>query len=142
MKHLCDYTNEYAWLHGHEKPSLFKGWTDVTPQDLYVFMALLMYMAIVEAPNIECYWSTAPLFHGLRARHFVSKQRFKALQSFLQVCNPETENNVAGKLSKVRFLHGYIRRKCMKLYQLYRNVSVDERMVRNRPFYFPSVCEG
>ena len=62
----------------------------------------------------------------------MSKHRFKAIQSFLKVCNSATENNAADKLCKVRFLHDYIRRKCQKLYQPYQNVSIDERMVRNR----------
>ena len=61
----------------------------------------------------------------------MSKHRFKAIQSFIKVCNPQTENIAADKL-KVRFLHDYIRRKCMKLHQPYVNVSIDERMVRNR----------
>lgn len=132
VKHLCKYTNDYAKIHGPQKPSLYKGWAEVTPDDLYTFFGLLMYMAVVKAPNADSYWSTAPLLHGLWARHFMSKLRFKAIQSFLKVCNAETENNVADKLCKARFLHDFIRRKCMKLYQPYENVAVDERMVRNR----------
>lgn len=60
------------------------------------------------------------------------KQRFKSLQSFLKVCNPLTENSIADELNKVRVLRYYIRRKCMKLYQPYMNVVIDEMTVRNR----------
>jgi hypothetical protein len=132
VQHLCNYTNTYARLHGPAKKTLYKGWTDVTVDDMYMYFALLMYMAVVNLPNVECYWKKATLFHGLWARYFMSKLKFKAIQSFLKVCNAETENNKDDKLCKVRFLHDYIRRKCMKHYQPYQNVSVDERMVRNK----------
>ena len=62
----------------------------------------------------------------------MSKQKFKAIQSFLKVCNPNMENDEEDKLSKVILIHNYIRQKCMKLYQPYVNISIDERMVRNR----------
>ena len=132
VQHLCNWTNDYAKLHGPQKPTLYQGWTNITPDEMYQYFALLMYMAIVKAPNVESYWCTAPLFHGLWARYFMSKQRFKAIQSFLKACNEATENNKRDKLSKVRLLHDYINSKCKKLYQPYRNVSIDERMVRNR----------
>lgn len=132
VTHLCEYTNNYARIHGPRKPTLYKRWDGIEPSDFYDYIGVLMYMAVVEAPNIELYWSTAPLFHGLWARHFMSKLKFKAMQSFLKVCNAETENNAVDKLCKVRFLHDYIRRKCMKLWQPYEHVAVDERMVRNR----------
>lgn len=141
VKHLCKYTNDYAKIHGSQKPSLYKGWKEVTPDDMYIFFGLLMYMGVVQVPNAESYWSTAILCHGLWARHFMSKLRFKAIQSFLKVCNAETENNVADKLCKARFLHDYIRRKCMKLYQPYENVAVDERMVKARTLRFPCTSQ-
>lgn len=132
VSRLCDWTNEYAQLHGPVKPSIYQGWTPVVPEEMYKYFALLMYMAVVKAPNVEAYWSTATLYHGLWARHFMSKARFVAIQSFVKACNAATENRVADKLAKVRLLHDYIKAKCRKLYQPYMNLAVDERMVRNR----------
>ena len=132
VSQLCVFTNNYARLHGAEKPSLYRGWKDVTPKDLYIYFALWMYMAVVKAPSVEYFWSTSPLFHGLWARSFMTKLRFKAIQAFLKVCNPDTENNATDKLSKVRYLIDYVREKCKKLYHPYQHVSIDERMVRNK----------
>lgn len=130
VQHLCNVTNHYAQQHGPQKPMLYRGWTNITPQDLYMFMALLMYMAVEQAPNVECYRSTSPLFHWLWARHFMSKWCLKTIQSFLKVCNPQTESSSVDKLLKVRFLHDYIHRKCIKLYQPFVNVSVYEGWLR------------
>ncbi|XP_076455988.1 uncharacterized protein LOC143290437 [Babylonia areolata] len=81
VQRLCNYTNEYARLHGHERRSLYSGWTDVTPEDVYSFLALLMYMADVQVPNVECYWFAAPLLHGLRAR------RIARVNSYILFCD-------------------------------------------------------
>ena len=128
---LCEFTNNYAREHRNDKPSLSLGWCDVTPSELYVYIALLFYMSIVKMPNIEAYWSTATLYHGTWARAFMSKIRYKQISGFLKTSNFETED-ANDKLTKVRFLHDYIRRKSMKLFQPREHVSIDERMVRNK----------
>ena len=60
------------------------------------------------------------------------KLKFKAIQAFLKTYKAASENNVVDRLCKARFLHNYIRRKCIKLYHPYENVSVDKQMVCNR----------
>jgi len=131
---ICTYTNQYAEMHGHEKPSLYSTWFDLTADEFYRFVGLLMYMSIIQAPNLEIYWSTKSLYHGLWARAFMSKLRFKQIQSFLKISNPDTERE-DDKLRKVRFVHDFLQRKCMKFWQPNEFVSVDERMVRNKGRY-------
>lgn len=132
VQRICGWTNDYAHLHGPSKATVYQGWTDIQPDEMYQYFALLMYMAVVKAPNINSYWSTAALFHGLWARLFMPRNRFKAIQSFLKTCDSATENYLIDKLCKVRFIHDYIKNKCIKLFQPYRFVSIDERMVRNK----------
>ena len=92
-------------------------------------------MAIVNLPRVPLYWNTAVLLHGTWARTFiVSKKRFKQSGAFLKVSNFETENQ-NDKLTKVRFLHEYVRSMSMKLYQPYEQVSMGEQMVRNKGRY-------
>ena len=134
MQTLCDFTNKYASAHIGNTAAMAEGWYDVTVVELYKYIALLFYMAIVELPNQELYWSTKPLFHGIWARAFMSKNRFKQIGCFLKISNFETEDK-DDKLTKVRFLHDYVRRKSMKLYQPKQNISIDERMVRNKGRY-------
>ena len=113
---LCIYTNSYANSIGNTKPVLYKGWVDVSREEMYRYFGLLFYMAVVNLPVIHLYWSTAALFHGTWARSFISsRRRFQQISSFLKVSNHEMEDK-DDKLCKVRFLHDYIRRKCMKLF--------------------------
>ena len=102
---------------------------------MYRYLALLFYMSVADYPAIYLYWSTATLFHRTWARAFISSmRRFQQISSFLKVSNFENEKR-DDTLCKVRFLHDYIRRKCMKLYQPDVNVSIDERMVQNKGRY-------
>ncbi|KAK3790641.1 hypothetical protein RRG08_048767 [Elysia crispata] len=47
MVQICKFTNEYAQQHGPNKPYFFKNWQEVTPEELYTFFGLLMYMTQV-----------------------------------------------------------------------------------------------
>ena len=132
---ICLYTNRYAAATGHHKPSLFKGWIAVSPNEMYRYIGLLFYMAVVNLPRLNLYWSTSVLFHGTWARSFISSmKRFKQISGFLKVSNFENEDKT-DKICKVRFLHDYIRRKSMKHFQPDEHVSIDERMVRNKGRY-------
>ena len=131
---ICKFTNEYAQQHGPNKPYFFKNWQEVTPEELYTFFGLLMYMSIIQAPNIELYWSVLQLFHGLWARAFMSRFRYKQIQCFIKFSNPATERR-EDKLTKVRFVHDFLRAKCMKYWQPNEQISIDERMVRNKGRY-------
>ena len=134
MQQLCNFTNEYMEATKHLRPSLAKNWNKLTPDEFYIFIGLLMYFSIVKLPRLELYWSTEEPFHGLWARSFMSKRRYKQVQSFLKASNHKTETK-EDKLTKVRFLHEYIRRKCMKLWMPHEFISVDERMVANKGRY-------
>ena len=60
-------------------------------EELYKLIGLLIYMGLVQAPTLHDYWSTSSLFHGLWARAFMGRDRFKALLGFLQIDDPRTE---------------------------------------------------
>jgi hypothetical protein len=64
----------------------------------------------------------------------MTRFRFQQILCFLKVSNRSTEVT-NDKITKVRFLFDFIRRKCMKLYQPGPNISIDERMVRNKGRY-------
>ena len=131
---ICTFTNIYATEHGPQKPSVFQGWFELCPDEFYRFCGLIMYAGIVQVPNIDRFWCKKSLYNGLWARAFMSRDRFKAIMSFLKVSNSHTEDPT-DKLCKVRMLTTYIWMKCIKLYQPHQNMSIDERMVRNKGKY-------
>ena len=131
---LCDHTNLYGWLQVLTKPSYADkdgGWDDVDAEEMYRFLGLIIFMGIVKVSSLHKYWSTSSLYHGLWARHFMSRDRFKALLGMLHVTDPAHVDD-GDKLRKIRPLLEYIRSKCQDLYQAKVNVAVDERMVKSK----------
>ena len=71
---LFTYTNDYANTVGPQKPSLYQSWSNTYPEEFYCFIGVLMYMSMVQVPNIEKYWSKKSLYHGLCACSFMVKK--------------------------------------------------------------------
>ena len=128
---LCTYTNDYAETIGPQKPSLYQSWNNTYPEEFYRFIGLFIYMSIVQARNIEKYWSKKSLYRGMWARSFMVKKRFKQLMSVLKISNGHTEDP-DDKRSKAGFLMEFMRRKYPKLFQPFQNVCINEHMVRNK----------
>ena len=94
-------------------------------------IALLLYFGLVDVASFQRYWSTMTLYHGLWARSIMSRNRFKAIMGMLHVVDPFTEDD-KDKLRKVRSLVEHFKERCMALYQPYREIAIDERMVKSK----------
>jgi hypothetical protein len=150
---LFSSSNAYGDLNKEKTPS----YTDITGNikptnvaELYSLFGLLIYMGVVQVPALQDYWSTSLLLHGLWARSFMGRQRFKALLSILHVDDPRTEEGSKfpfvvdyatmvicvlserrhDKLYKVRTLVDHMQRTCQQLFQPALHLSLDERMVK------------
>ena len=51
------------------------GWVEVTVEEMRKLLALIIYMGIVNVPELHKYWSTDTLYHGLWARRFLARDR-------------------------------------------------------------------
>ena len=134
---LATFTNTYADQHIPNYVSYGDkdgAWISTTDEELYSFVAVIIYMGIVHAsgPTVDRYWSMATLYSGLWTRHLLSSRTsFQALLTFLHIVDPNTED-MHDKLRKVRFLYDHIGQCCKDLYQPSRQFSVDERMVKSK----------
>ena len=81
--------------------------------------------------NIKKYWSTKTLYNGLWARKIFSRNRFKALMTFLHVVAPDQETP-GNKLRKVEEFISSFKERFHLLYQPPQNIAVDERMVKSK----------
>ena len=67
-----------------------------------MLIGILIYFGVVHVKGAsDCYWSTATLFHGLWARSFMPRLRFRALMALLHVVDPL--NEPAGNKLYIRF---------------------------------------
>ena len=130
---MCNHTNVFAWMEILNKPTYGDStgaWSEVTVEEMYRFIAVLIFMGFVDVKTLCRYWSTGTLYHGLWTRRLMKRDRFKAILSMLHVAEPGRNNN--DKLRCVRPLLDHMKMKCKDLYQPEENVTVDERMVKSK----------
>ena len=134
---VATHTNSYAFKKtsegGYTTYTNSDGtWDKTTINELYRLVAILVYFGLVNIDNnIEKYWSTKTLYHGLWARKILSRTRFKALMAFLHVVAPDQETP-GDKLRKVEQFVSSFKERCHLLYQPRQNIAVDERMVKSK----------
>ena len=129
---LVDFTNTYAAMNIVRKPyyAMRNGsWMDVTADEIYNFIAVLIYFGLVRVSKYESYWSSTALYNGLWGRQFFSRRRFKSLLAFFH-CSEPLESPQPDKLHKVRFLLDHVQKQCMCLWQPRQFISIDERMIK------------
>ena len=130
---IVEFTNAYARAHIHQKKSYAMAdgtWKDTTTEEMYSFMAILLYQGWHTLPEIRDYWKTSSLYAGNYGRLMIpSRSRFEALLCFLKIVD-HTAENPADKLRKVRFLNDHMKSTCRKLFKPGQFVAIDERMVR------------
>ncbi|KAJ8369786.1 hypothetical protein SKAU_G00098140 [Synaphobranchus kaupii] len=130
---ICGFTNRQGWelvLNRASYAGVEGVWNEVTPDEFYRFMGLLIYMGFHVLPDMHRYWGTKSL-QGSWARSFMSRDRFKALLAALHVVDPATEDN-QDRLKKLRYLMDHLKQKCQELFQPNQNLAIDERMVKSK----------
>ena len=137
VERIVTHTNAYAYIRvgsgSHKTYTSSDGsWKDTTSDEIYRLIALLIYFGLVKVVgDVEKYWSTQTLYHGLWARKFTPRLRYKALMAFLHIVDPLNED-ANNKLRKVEDFVKDFKYICKKLYQPRGHVAVDERMVKSR----------
>ena len=111
VQSIAKFTNVYADQHILNYPDFgdkYGAWAETSADEIYLFMALMIFRGIVHLSDMKRYWSTATVYNGLWARRFIpSRKRFQSLLVFLHVTHPDHENP-ADKLRKVRFLYDHL----------------------------------
>ena len=131
------HTNTNAYIHtaagGYKSYTRPDGsWQETTSDEIQRLIALLIYFGLVKVvEDVDKYWSTATLFHGLWARSIMPRLRFLALMGFLHIVDPLNEP-AGNKLHKVEAFVQYFKTRCRVLHQPRQHVAIDERMVKSR----------
>ncbi|XP_056009366.1 piggyBac transposable element-derived protein 3-like [Ostrea edulis] len=136
---ICVATNHYAEMAIYRRERLSYAsqgsWQPLTEEELYRFLGIILYMFVVKFQSIDRYWSTHALYRNNPVPGIMSRNRFQAILSFLQV-TPPADINKAEKLTRIQSLvensKEYAISETCVLYQPYREIAVDERMVASK----------
>ena len=118
---IADSTNKYAWINITKKPCYAQkdgSWKETTHDEIRKLIGLLIYQGVTRVPTFHKYWSTQSLYHGLWARVFLTRDRFKALLGMLHLVDPGSEQQ-GDRLRKVSSVINEFRERCKSLYQPY-----------------------
>jgi len=115
------------------EPSRYSTWSEVTTEELTAFFGFMVLMGLVPLPSLADYWSTDPTFHYARITDRISRDRFLEVLKYLHFVDnrtlPKRGENGFSKLGKIQPIIGHINECCMKVYNLGREVSIDEAMI-------------
>ena len=127
---MCFQTNLYA---SQNPPSARYNWEDTSPDEMMLFLGIVLATGINRLPEWQEYWSQNPILGSPEIVQGMSMTHFKALMSNLHVNDNSTavSRNQPGydKLHKIRPLLDEVNKNCLEEYQPHREVSVDEAMV-------------
>lgn len=127
---LCEWTNERAGIYLTENGTTkIYGiiWKDVTLDEMFVFLALQLYMGIVKYPKIQDYWNRDFLFGGPVIFHseIMSRNRFCSILKMLRFSDPKAF--VKGKpMTRLAMFFSYVRENCMNFIDPGETVAIDE----------------
>ena len=137
VSNICLFTNNYALANIHNFVSYGDKegfWSDpVTVEEMYKFIAVVIFMGFHELPSISDYWSSSWTCFTPVPRAFGTRIRFESILQFLKVVDHTKEDKKKeGKLTKIKYILEYIKDKCMSLFQPPCLLSIDERMVKSK----------
>jgi hypothetical protein len=127
---LADQTNLYAL---QTPPGASYKWYDTNPQEMQLFIGMILAMGIHQLPQLEDYWSSHPLLGANGIVAGMSYRRFRVLLSCLHLVDNTTAlpRGQAGfdKLHKIRPLINIIQGNMEECYNPHQEVAIDEAMV-------------
>ncbi len=138
MRTLCQNTNKYA-TKKQEMGKKYK-WDDVDVEELYKFLGLLIYTALVPLPNLQDYWKQNHILSVTYPATVMTRDRFRALSWNIHLSDPEEDiknDKKKGtpqydKMFRLKPLADDIRDACQAHYQPRQELAVDERMVATK----------
>lgn len=131
-------TNSYAKMRS-EAGKKFP-WVPLKAQELYSYIALVIYMGLLSAKNIVDYWSRKDIYRLPFPKSVMSRARFHAISWNLHLCDLKEDRVNALKkgtpeydrLFKIKPLYTDIVAACKTYFHPNRQLAVDERMVATR----------
>ncbi|XP_050686707.1 chimeric ERCC6-PGBD3 protein-like [Eriocheir sinensis] len=137
---VCTATNRY---NGYRKGgkvdhprSLYNGFAPVTPDELYVFLAIVILMGTIKKNSIHKYWSTDPLTATPGFNRVMGRNRFQAILGNLHfidsllshTCNQDKPKADKDPMERIRPVSDYLREKIQQGFNPHQKLVIDESL--------------
>ncbi|ROL44209.1 PiggyBac transposable element-derived protein 4 [Anabarilius grahami] len=112
-------------------------WTDVSIGEMYRYIGLVFYMAMVKMSSIRDYWQQSSVFSVPFPATLMPRDRYRTISWNVHMSHPDEDKVNDRKrgtaehdrLFRIKPLMDTIRQACKAIYHPRKNVAVDERMV-------------
>ena len=137
LKTILQNTNNCGSTH-HSTPSI--PWIDLTLQDMFAFMSLVVYMGVVKCFSFTDYWRGGHLYSLPFPRRVMTGKKFLRISQSLHLsssvgdaANDERRGKGAyDHLGKIKPLYEEMRDSCRRNYHPGQEIAIDERMVASK----------
>ena len=115
-------------------------WKRLTVSDFYIFLSIIIFTGLVKVHDRGDYWRKEWPYHFRFPANTMSRDRFECILWSLHMSDPaedeenDRKRNTAGydRLFRIKPLYTDIVNACQALFQPYRNIAIDERMVASK----------
>ncbi|XP_047132416.1 piggyBac transposable element-derived protein 4-like [Hydra vulgaris] len=121
----CKLTPEIMQRMETKKRSCFNLWVDLTFDELWLYIAIVSLMGIVNKPNYHMFWTKDHIFSAPIFSRLMRPDRFESIRKMMHFTDPGNENH-DDSLCKLRSLIDSLSKIFSENYTPEQNVSVDE----------------
>jgi len=126
-------TNQYARKKLANERTRLDKWKDLTAQELIAYFGMCIIMGINSLPRISMYWSSDSFIGNSGVQNVMTKNRFEEISQYIHFSDcsqepPRGDDNY-DRLFKVRPILANILENIQSLFELSKNLSVDEGMI-------------
>ena len=77
-----------------------RGWNNITPEEVYGYIGIRIYMGLHPEPNQEDYWSTKPNMPSHNElQEVISRERYEAIHRRIRISEGEDFDTVFERVS-------------------------------------------
>ncbi|XP_053187732.1 piggyBac transposable element-derived protein 4-like [Scomber japonicus] len=117
-----------------------QAWQAISLEDMYSYIAIVIYMGLVEVKNIRDYWKKSDLYNFPFPASVISGRKFVAISRSLHLSSPDDDEandkrkgtDDYDRLCKVKPMYSQIREMCRAYFHPRQHISIKERMVKAR----------
>ena len=136
IDYIVTETNRFAdqFLEQNEitPSSRAQEWRETNPNEMRVFLAVLLYEGIIQKPVENWYWSKRNSISTPFIKDLIPRKRFEIIMKFLHFSNNETydaQTHPQPKLKKIYELYSLINLKFQTAYVPEKNIAIDESLM-------------